>query len=294
MNNMIIDNKKIRIKNKDKILFPKSNITKGELIDYYNKVSKYILPHIKNRPLTMHRFPNGIDDVDFYEKQIPGHFPSWFNRIDVKNKNKGHTIYPVCDDKASLVYLANQSCISYHIWLSTEDSLDYPDKMIFDLDPPYNRDFSLVIKAAKSLKEILENIDLIPYVMTTGSSGLHIVVPIKPEKDYEEIREIAKKISKKVVNTDNSSFTIEQRKEKRNNKVFIDYLRNSYGQTSIAPYSIRDKENAPIATPLDWTELDNDVTPTKYTLKNIFRRLGQKDDPWKDIYDNKRAVKKMG
>ncbi|MBS4537452.1 non-homologous end-joining DNA ligase [Clostridium sp. D2Q-11] len=291
---MQIYDKKIEIKNTDKVLFPKTNITKGDLIDYFDKISKYMLPHIKNRPLTMHRFPNGIEDIDFYEKQIPSHFPSWFNRIDVKNKSKGYTIYPLCDDKLSLVYLANQACISHHIWLTTKNSLECPDKMIFDLDPPKKGNFSIVIKAAKSLKKVLEEKSLVPYVMTTGSSGLHIVVPIKQEKSFDEIREIAKDISQEVVNKDEDLYTIEQRKEKRENKIFIDYLRNAYGQTSIAPYSIRSKEHAPVATPLDWNELDGDLTPTKYNIKNIFRRLGQKEDPWKDMYHNKRTIKKMG
>lgn len=288
---MKVDGKEIKIKNKDKILFKKSKISKGDLIDYFSKISKYMIPHIKNRPLTMHRFPNGIDDINFYEKQIPGYFPEWFDRIDVKNREKGHTIYPVCNDKASLVYLANQALISHHIWLSTKDSLDYPDKIIFDLDPPEDGDFNLVIKAAKDLKKILENKSLNSYVMTTGSTGLHVIIPTTQEYDFDEVRTFAKNIAEELVEKNSELYTIAQRKEKRNDKIFIDYLRNSYGQTSIAPYSIRAKEDAPIATPLDWDELDSELTSTKYNISNIFRRLGQKEDPWKDIYDNKNKIK---
>ncbi|NBI07801.1 non-homologous end-joining DNA ligase [Senegalia massiliensis] len=288
---MKINNKNINIKNENKIIFPKSNISKKDLINYFLKISNYIIPHIENRPLTMHRFPNGINDINFYEKQIPSYFPSWFDRVDIKNKDKGHTIYPLCNNKHSLVYLANQACISQHIWLSKKDSLDYPDKIIFDLDPPENKDFNLVIKAAKDLKTLLDYKKLSAYVMTTGSKGLHIVVPIIQEYDFEETRHFSKNIAKELVEKNSDLYTIEQRKDKRNNKIFIDYLRNSYGQTSIAPYSIRDKDNAPIATPIDWDELDTTLSATKYNISNIFRRLGQKDDPWKNIYKVKNKIK---
>jgi len=288
---MNVNNKDIKIKKEDKIMFPKSNISKKDLINYFLKISNYIIPHIENRPLTMHRFPNGINDINFYEKQIPSYFPNWFDRVDIKNKDKGHTIYPICNNKQSLVYLANQACISHHIWLSQKDSLDYPDKIIFDLDPPKNKNFSLVIKAAKDFKKLLDYKKLSTYVMTTGSQGLHIVVPIIQEYDFEETRYFAKNIAKELVEKNSDLYTIEQRKDKRNNKIFIDYLRNSYGQTSIAPYSIRDKDYAPIATPVDWDELDNTLSATKYNISNIFRRLGQKQDPWKNIYNNKNKIK---
>lgn len=288
---MKINNKSIDIKNTDKVFFQDSGITKGDLIKYYKKIYKYIYVHIKNRPITMHRFPNGIDSINFYEKEIPDHFPNWFDKIEIKNKDNSTTNYPLCNNKESLIYMVNQGCISPHIWLSKTNKLEYPDKIIFDLDPPENADFSLVIEAAKNIKNILDIRELNCYVMTTGSSGLHIIVPIKQELKFDEVRTKAKEIAKNVVENDSDKFTIEQRKSKRKGRVFIDYLRNTYGQTSITPYAIRAKKNAPIATPIEWKELNSDITPTKYTIKNIFRRLGQKSDPWKNIYNNRNSIK---
>ncbi len=287
---MNINNKIIDLSNTDKIFFTEENISKGDVIDYYKRVSPIILPYLKDRPLTLHRFPDGISKEGFYQKQIPDYFPNWVNRITVNKKGDGDVTHVLCNNKETLVYLANQACITPHIWLSKTPELEKPNKILFDLDPPVDS-LSLVVKAARELKKVLERFDFYTYLMTNGSKGIHLVVPIKANFNFKSVRQYAKKIADYVVQKNSDIFTTEHKKNKREGRVFIDYLRNSYGQTSVTPYSIRALEGAPIATPLDWHELNsNSFNPRKYSIKNIFLRLGQKEDPWKDMHKNARPL----
>ncbi len=273
----------VAVGNERKILFPKSKITKGELIEYYRRIAPIMIPYMKDRPLTMQRFPQGIDEEGFYQKDAPDYFPKWIKFKSIKKKADGYVRYVVCNNAATLVYLANQACITPHLWLSKIDKLRYPDRMIFDLDPS-GRDFNLVRKAAKQLKSILDQLELPSFVMTTGSRGLHIVIPLKRGHHFDWVRSFARDIAELIVQQSPRQFTLEIRKVKRRGRVFIDILRNAYGQTGVAPYAVRPKPGAPIATPITWKEAFNPrLTPQRYTIKNIFRRLAQKDDPWQDI-----------
>ena len=288
--NKKINSYSIEISNKDKILFPKSKIKKLDLINYYEKISKTMMPHIKDRPIVMHRFPDGIKTSGFYQKNVSDYFPKWISTIKLK-KEDGTVEHVLCQNKATLVYMANQACITPHIWLSKKGTLRKPDKLIFDLDPP-NNDFDLVIHGAKSLKKLLEKTGLVPFVMTTGSRGLHVVVPLTPETSYDTIRDFAKDVGKFLEKTDDN-LTIQTRKNKRKGRLFIDYLRNSYAQSSVAPYSIRPIENAPVATPVDWSELQKKKMNSQYyNIKNIFKRLKRKSDPWENIYSKSKSISK--
>ncbi len=285
-----VDSHLIEISNKDKILFPKSKIKKLDLINYYEKISKTMIPHIKDRPIVMHRFPDGIKDSGFYQKNVSDYFPKWISTIRLK-KEDGTVEHVLCQNKSTLVYLANQACITPHIWLSKKGTIRKPDKLIFDLDPPDN-DFGMVVHGAKSLKNLLEKIGLIPFVMTTGSRGLHVVVPLMPKTNYDKVRNFAKDVGKFLEKTDDE-LTIQTRKNKRKGRLFIDYLRNSYAQSSVAPYSIRPIENAPVATPIDWNELQRKKMNSQYyNIKNIFKRLKRKPDPWKNIYSKSKSLSK--
>ncbi|MFD1094888.1 non-homologous end-joining DNA ligase [Salegentibacter chungangensis] len=284
---MKIENHEIEISNRDKVFFPKESYTKGDLIDYYEQIAETMLPHLKDRPVTMLRFPNGIDDKQFYQKDAPDYFPNWIPRKKIKKQDGGSTAYVICNSKACLVYLANQACITPHIWLSKQDKPDFPDRMIFDLDPA-DEDFSRVKTAARNLRKLLkEELGLPVYLMTTGSRGLHLVVPLKPEKNFDEVREFAQQLAKYLEEQHPGELTTAIRKEKRGKKLFLDVARNAFGQTTVVPYGVRPKNGAPVATPLDWEELDKpDLHSQSYTIKNIFRRLGSKTDPWKDIEKN--------
>ena len=197
----------------------------------------------------------------------------------------------LANDAATLVYLANQTVVTFHVWLSTADKLNYPDRIIFDLDPPSKKQFPAVLTAAKKIKKMLEALDLTPFVMTTGSKGLHITVPIKRELMFDDVRAFARQCASLMVEQHPDMMTLELRKDKRKGKIFVDYLRNAWAQTGVAPYSVRAKEGAPVATPLLWKELTSSLDPQKYHIKNIFRRVARMGDPWEDIAKHTGSVK---
>ena len=273
-------------KNTDKVLFPDAGITKGELIDYYRKVAPVMLPHLENRPLTLHRFPDGVEESGFYQQDAPGYFPDWIDTCRVRrsgDKDGDRVEHVLCNDDATLAYLANQAVVTFHGWLARAPKLRTPDKLVFDLDPPGD-DFEPVRQAARWVAALMEELDLAPFVMTTGSRGLHVVTPLQPELDFDDARDFARAMADRLADEHPEELTIEQRKNKRQGRLYLDVMRNAYGQTGVVPYSIRALPGAPVATPLALEELgDRRLEPRRWHLKNIMRRLGQRDDPWKDI-----------
>ena len=274
----------IEISKPDKLLYPEDKISKADVVEYYRRVAEAMLPHLRQYPLNMQRFPDGIDGVNFYEKAIPDYFPEWIDRVEVTVKESGEKQdQVVCNSVAILVYLADQACLTPHTWLSRVDRLDRPDKLIFDLDPPGD-DFELVRFAAGTLAKILDEVELSSFLMTTGSRGLHVVVPLDGSVDFEAARAFARDLASVLAEREPKRLTTEVRKNQRQGRLFLDYLRNAYGQTSVPPYALRALPGAPVAAPLGWDELDDpDLDSQSYNLHNIFRRLGQKDDPWQDI-----------
>jgi len=290
---MNVNHHEIDISNPDKLIFPNDKITKKDLVEYYQRISKYILPYMKNRPITMQRFPDGIEESGFYMKDAPDYFPQWIDRIEVEKKGGGLNHHVACNQEASLVYIANQACITPHLFLSKKGHLSQPDRMVFDFDPS-TKNYQLVKKAALALKGVLDEYDIQSYVMNTGSEGIHVIVPLEETMDFDEVRDLARIFAEKTVDTSPDDFTLEQRKEKRGKKVFIDILRNAYGQTSVAPYALRAKNGGPVATPLTWQELSHkSFDPQKYTIKNIFKRLGQIDQPWSSFHQTSNHLKKI-
>lgn len=270
---------KVKISHPNRILFPKSKITKEEFVNYYKKMAKKIIPLIKDRPISMQRFVEGIDKEIFFQKNVSSYFPKWLKTVSVSRIGKENITMAVCNDLDSLVYLANQICV-LHVWLSKKDKLDIPDRLIFDLDPP-QKNFRKAVEAAFDLKKILDELKLPSFVMTTGSLGLHVVVPIKRELNFDEVRNFAREVGSYLSSLYPKKYTIEPRLNKRKNRVFLDYLRNAFAQTSVAPYSIRAIEKAPISMPLDWKELlDKKLHAQSFNIKNVFKR---KKDPWKNI-----------
>ncbi|MFW5942030.1 MAG: non-homologous end-joining DNA ligase [Chloroflexota bacterium] len=281
----------IQLSSLERVLFPDPGLTKADVIDYYRRMGPVMLPHMEGRPLTMHRFPEGIDEPGFYHKEVPDYFPQWIRRVEIMVEEEGATQPQItCDNLETLVYIANQSCITPHIWLSTVADLRRPDKLIFDLDPPGD-DFESVRQAALDLRDVTLALDLVPFVMTTGSKGLHVVTPLKPTAPFDDVRAFARDIAALLVKRRPDRYTIEIRKKEREGRLFLDYLRNSYAQNSVAPYALRARAGAPVATPLDWDELGaKNLHSRRYHIKNIFRRLGQKDDPWREFRQHARSV----
>lgn len=282
----------VDLTNTDKILFPKAEIAKGALIDYYARIGDIMLRYVANRCISMNRFPDGVGTKSFYHKDTPDYFPDWIKRFPVK-RSDGTTIkYVVPENVATLVYLANMAAVP-HIWLSKIDDIKKPDRLIFDIDPPEGKTFGTVKKAALHLKEVLEDeLGLTTFLMTTGSRGLHVTVPIKPEHDFKTVKAFAKDVAQLLVARHPKKYTLEIRKNKREGKIFLDILRNEFGQTGVAPYAVRFKEGAPIATPIYWDEIKKIKSSQHYNLKNMFRRLARYEDPWKEIDKHEKSIKK--
>ena len=277
----------VEVGNEDKVFFPEAGITKGDLVRYYARIADTMLPTIEGRPVSMKRYPDGIGGGSFFQKEAPGHFPDWIERATVRKKG-GTVTHVVVRRAADLVYLAGQACITPHVWLSRIEEIHRPDRMIFDLDPSVE-DLGVIRAAARAVREVLEEIRLVPFLMTSGSRGYHLWVPLDGGEAFPAVRRFARGVARVVVARDPDSFTIEARKAKRGDRVLIDYFRNGYAQTAVPPYGVRARPGAPVATPLGWEELGR-IAPRDVTIRTIFRRLGRKDDPWKGMARRTRSL----
>jgi len=277
--------REVEISNPDKVLFPEDGITKRDLAEYWAKIAETALPHYRNRPLTMRRFPDGIAAGGFFQKNVPDHFPDWIARVELP-KEGGTVTHLMANEPATLVYLADQGCIEPHLALAPADAPRNPDRLVFDLDPS-DGDFGKVQEVAQSVRTILETRDIASFVATTGSRGLHIVVALDGSADVDALRPFARSIAERVAEALPRLATTEQRKAKRGDRVLVDTFRTAYGQTAIGPYGVRARPGAPVATPIRWDEaFASDLAPDKYTIASILRRLGQIGDPWSGIADD--------
>jgi bifunctional non-homologous end joining protein LigD len=281
----------VKITKPDKVLFPDDGIRKQDIIDYYERIADVMLPHIENRPLMLQRFPNSIAEKGFFQKNIGLYFPNWIKRVTVK-KAGGKVTHVLCNDVATLVYLANLACITPHIWLSRAPKLNQPDLLIFDLDPPGD-DFGPVRRTAMQLRDILEDLGLKAFPMTTGSHGLHVSMALNSEMNFDDVRAFARNVAELLASRHPKEITTAARKEQRRGRLFIDVMRNAYAQTAVAPYALRPKPGAPVATPLDWDELsDKSLDSQRYNLKNILRRIERRGDPWKSIWQHPQSLQR--
>jgi len=285
---------KVELEHADKVLFPADEITKGDLAEYYGEIAELMLRYLEDRPVTIHRFPDGIEKDGFYQQEASDYFPDWVRRVPMERIKGGSIKHIVCDNAATLIYLVNIACITPHTWMSRLDRPKNPDMLVFDLDPPGN-DFEPVRESTKIVRRTLEELALKPFVKTTGSRGLHIVVPLDRSSDFQQVHSFAKEVASLIAKREPETTTNEQRKGNRKGRIFIDYLRNSYGQTAVAPYAVRARPGAPVATPVDWDELKSKkLNSQTYTIKNIFRRLARKDDPWSGMWNNACSLEEAG
>jgi bifunctional non-homologous end joining protein LigD len=273
----------IEITRPEKVLFPEDGITKGELIEYYARIAPRILPHLRNRPLTLERYPDGIHKQRFFQKEVSSYFPAWIRRVTVK-KVGGTVTHLVCNDTATLVYIANQACVTPHIFLSRIHKLDYPDQMVFDLDPQGD-DFELVRSTARDFKQLLDEVDLPAFLKTTGSRGLHVVIPLQRKEAFDSVRDFARELARIVVDQAPTERTLEQLKAHRGKRVFIDINRNAYAQLVASAYAVRARAGAPVSVPLEWSELrKKNLRSDSVTIRTIFDRLEKVGDPWADFW----------
>lgn len=269
----------IEITNPDKVLFPDDGFTKRDLVEYYEAVATPMLVHTKGRLATMERYPDGIAAHRFFNKDAPKHFPEWIDRATVPKKG-GTVSHVVINDAATLVYLAQQACITPHVTLHRTDDLDHPDQVMLDLDPSTD-DFSLVRETALSLREVLDELGLFSVVKTSGSRGLHIVVPLDRSADFSEVRAFALDLAEYLALSDPDRVTVEASKAARGDRLFVDWWRNSFGQHAVAPYAVRARSGAPVAMPLDWAEVeDKKLDPRAWSIRSAITRLNDSPDPW--------------
>jgi bifunctional non-homologous end joining protein LigD len=272
----------VEVTNAGKVLFPRDGITKGDLVGYYRQVADSMLPHLRGRPLSLQRFPDGIDKQGFFQQEVSEHFPPWVGRAAVPRKGGGTVEHPVCDDADTLVYLANLGVVTLHTWTSRIPHLERPDRVVFDLDPPDDSAVRQVRDVARRVRDLLEELGLVPFVQTSGSRGFHVVTPLEPSAGFDEVGALAGDVAELLASRDPEKLTVERRKAKRRHRLFIDTGRNVWAQTAVAPYSVRPKDGAPVATPIDWRELGR-AEPRSYTLVSVPRRLARKPDPWRSM-----------
>ncbi len=279
-----ISGKNLHLTNQNKIYFPDKGYTKGDVVNYYSEIAEFILPYLKNRPQSMNRFPNGIKGKSFYQKDVDvDKIPTWLKTVQIYSESSEKQIdYLICNDKATLIYMANLGCIEINPWNSTFKNTERPDWLVIDLDPE-GIGFEYVVKVALVVKEVFDEINTKCYCKTSGATGLHIYVPLAAKYDYEPVKILAQYIAK-TVNTRLPDFTsIERSTKKRKNKVYIDYLQNRKGQTIAAPYALRPKPGATVSMPLLWNEVNMNLSPLNFTIKNALARLEKMGDLWQPV-----------
>jgi bifunctional non-homologous end joining protein LigD len=275
----------------DKVLFPDDGITKEDLAQYYADVASLMLPWLRDRPISMVRFPDGLNGQRFFQKNAPSYFPDWIRRVTVP-KEGGHVEHVICDKPATLVYLANQACIEIHEFTSRADKLDAPDQMVFDFDPPDATRFADVRRAALWARGFLaDDLGLTSFVRTTGGRGLHVHVPLNRRADFDTVLEFTHRAAGVLARRHPDVITTEQRKDKRADLVYADVMRNAYAQTVAASYGVRARPGAPVATPLSWAEVEDDnLQPSQFTLATVRARLDGAQDPWAGFADSSQGL----
>jgi bifunctional non-homologous end joining protein LigD len=275
----------------DKVLFPWDGVTKADLARYYADVADRMLPWLGDRPITMVRYPDGLDGQRFFQKNAPSYFPAWIRRVRV-GKEGGEVEHVLCDKPATLVYLANQACIEIHAFLSRVDKLGAPDQMVFDFDPPDGERFGDVRRAALWARDLLDGeLGLTSFVRTSGGRGLHVHVALNRRAEFEEVREFAHHAAEVLARRHPDAITVEQRKDKRGSRIYADVMRNAYAQTVTASYGVRARPGAPVATPLSWAEVEDDgLAPGRFTIATIRARLDGGTDPWADFAESRHGL----
>jgi bifunctional non-homologous end joining protein LigD len=283
---LAVDGHTLKFTNLKKVFYPKEGYTKRDVINYYDAVSGLILPHLRDRPLSLKRYPNGIEHEYFFQKDAPETFAPWLRTELIDSEHAGKPIrYVFAEDRASLLYLANLGCIDHNPWMSRSQSLDNPDFILIDLDPQ-ECPFEMIVEAALLVKKTLDRIGLTGYPKTTGGDGMHVYIPIEPIYTYEEARTFADLISRVVIAEKKDLFTTPRSVQKRQkNRVYFDYLQIGKSKTIAAPYVLRAYPGAPVATPLEWGEVKVGIEPRQFNISNALERFEKKGDLFRGVLD---------
>ena len=279
-----VEGHELKLTNLNKPYWKKEKFFKGDMINYYFKIAPYILPYLMDRPHSLNRHPNGISGSNFYQKDTRGKVPGWIQKhVDYSESNDKHVHYFVCNGEASLIYMANMGCIEINPWHSRTQSWQNPDWCLIDLDPDDGNSFEQVIQTAQVVKEVLDAIGAESCVKTSGSTGIHIYIPLGAKYSYEQSRQLAELIVNVVHNQLPDFTSVLRNPAKRKGKIYLDFLQNREIQTAAAPYCLRPKPGVPVSTPLDWSEVKKGLTQTTWNAKNIFERLKAEGDLFKPV-----------
>ena len=271
----------IRVTSPERVLFDELGLTKEALARYYASVAEWMLPDLKHRPLSLVRCPQGPDEGCFYQKHIDKAWSDEIERVPIAESD-GEGIYAVANSAAAVVGLVQKGVIELHVWGATTRDLGKPDRMVFDLDPDAAVPWREVMAAARTARDRLEALGLESFLKTSGGKGLHVVVPLSPRHDWDEVKAFSRALAEALAAEQPRLFTAKMAKKERVKKIFIDYLRNGPGATTVAAYSVRARKGAPVSTPLHWDELGPRMKPASFHAGNVVRRLqGLRSDPWK-------------
>lgn len=285
-----IGNYTFALSNLNKTLWPLEGYTKGDMIRYYTEISPYMVKHLYNRPLVFTRYPDGINGKSFYQKNAPGYLPDWINTFSWYSSESHRNIkFIMAEETAALTWLANQACIEMHPWLSTINNLNYPDFAVLDIDPSPSSSYSDVVKISLVIKDLLDELQLRSYLKTSGSTGLHIYIPVVNTYTYEQIRHFTHAVASMITQVLPEIATIERAVNNRGKKVYIDYLQNVKGKTLCSVYSLRAKNGATVSFPLSWEEI-SDVLPSDFNIKTVLPLVQKLGDVFKPVLSDKQSL----
>lgn len=276
---------RVRVTHATKIYFPQENLTKGDIVEYYRAIAPWLLPHVKGRPQSLHRFPNGIESKGFFQKDVTGLLPSWMGRIVVQSRGRGRAItYALCDDLDSLLFLANLGCIELNVWNARVPDLECPDYLVVDLDPD-RTPWSAVLDVALGVRDEVVRRGGVPFIKTSGGRGLHVYVPIEPRHSHREVRDVAEVICREVHKSFEKTTSLERSPVRRKGKIYLDYLQNGRSQTMVAAFSVRPRSGAHVSMPVPWHRIEQGVKPEEFTVQAVRRQIqdGSMHDPWDDF-----------
>jgi len=291
---VVIDGRSVALTNQDKVLFPNDGYTKGDLVAYYRAVAPVILPYLRDNPLTMERFPDGIGVArGIWEKQMPRYTPEWVHRVTIKPSTgePREVTYVVVDDEATLVWVANLAAITLHIWYSHVPTIDVPDVILFDLDPGERTPLARLARVALAFREELANVGIRAYVKTTGGMGLHVIVPLEPHYDYDVAKGVSELVARRINAVLPKETTLERAIARRPaDRVYLDWVQVGKGKTYVAPFSVRARDGAPVSMPLAWTEVEGmrrkrapetTAEMRRWTIANVPKLVAEYGDPWR-------------
>ena len=284
--------------NLDKVYWPVEGFTKGDLVAYYESVSDVLLPYLEERPIHMNRYPDGIDGKSFYQRQVKEDFPDWIPVQEVESDRKGETMRQfVCNDRDTLLFMANQGSIDLHPWLSRRGTPDEPDWAVIDLDPK-GAPFRDVKRIAREIGKLLRGIGMRPLAKTSGSTGIHVYVALEAGYTYEHSRMFCELVARVIAREHGDVATIERVIGQREGKVYLDFLQNRRSQTIVPPYSVRPVRGATVSAPLEWDEIDSELEPGLFTIQTMPPRLVERGDLFRaaltDRHDLLPAIEALG